>query len=436
MRTRVLVGDLKLGMHVVELDRPWLQVPFEPPFETQGFVVGSYRDLEKVREVCEYVIVETPDTPHEPGGGGDRRRIRGAAIPGRLLYGDLPEPIHEVRARASEEVPRAREVLGEVRQLYHDVLHSIATGKRVDARALRETVHGLVDSVLRNPDAATWLVRMRKRDASAYSHSVSVCVLALTVGRHIGLGEGDLTRLGMATLLQDIGKLRLRPELLARPDTLTRVEMQEVEQHVEHSMEMLVAGGGVPEAVLEIVHGHHERTDGSGYPRRLRGKEISVSASIAGLADTYTALISARPHRGPVTTFDALMKIYEMRSRAFPRALSEQFIQSVGIFSVGSFVMLGTGEVGVIVERHRTRQLKPRVMVVLDPNGERLPRPHTVDLSRVDEATRPGLRIVKVIDPADHAIDPADFFVAPERDEPLPTPVGGGGEPGGHAPSG
>jgi HD-GYP domain-containing protein (c-di-GMP phosphodiesterase class II) len=411
MLTRVPVADLKLGMHVVELDRPWLQVPFEPPFETQGFVIGSHRDLAKVREVCEYVVVEVPDAGHDGSVRiGDRRPIAGVPIPGYLLYGDLPDPVHERKASAGEEVPRARQALGEVRYVYHDVLHAIATGKRIDASVLRNTVHSLVDSVLRNPDAATLLVRMRKRDASAYSHAVSVCVLALTVGRHIGLAEDELGQLGMATLLQDVGKLRLRPELLDRPESLDRVGMQEIEQHVEHSLNMLMASGDLPSSVLEIVHSHHERTDGSGYPRRLRGKEITLAASISGLCDTYTALISTRPHRGPLTTFDALMQIYAMRSVAFPRALTERFIQSVGIFSVGSFVMLATGEICVVVERHRTRQLRPRVLVLLDEHGQPLSQARTLDLARADVEADSRHRIVKVVNPLDYSIDPAQFF--------------------------
>lgn len=410
-RELVDVRDLKLGMYVVDLDRPWMDMPFEPPFELQGFTIRSDDEISTLKRYCNFVYID-PDLSTPVSRVTPRRQGASLAVHPAAFYTDLPEPHYKDVHSVEQELPRAQEIVTDADGVYDKVLDDIRSGARFDARAVRESVTSLVDSVLRNPDAAQWLMQLKHRDAYTYLHSMEVCILSLALGRHIGLPRADLATLGMATLLQDIGKLRVPESLLRKREPLLLWERDALRKHVQESASMLRDNGGVMEPVIDIVVQHHERFNGSGYPRGLHGTQVSPMGYIAGICDTYRAMTTERPYRAALTSFDALMRLYESRDQEFPAALTEHFIQSVGIFSVGSFVMLNTGEVGVVVERHRIHQLKPRVLVLLGSDGAKLDAPATMDLA-ADPRDGDGApkRVARVVDPADYGLDRREFFV-------------------------
>ena len=177
-------------------------------------------------------------------------------------------------------------------------------------------------------------------------------------------------------------------------------------------MELVEKSKLFPLQVIQIIHCHHERYDGSGYPQKLSENDIPLLATIAGLVDCYQAGTSARPYRKAKTSFAMLMELYGERDRGFPGAVIEQFIQCIGIFPIGSFVQLNTREVGVVVQRNQIQQLKPRVMILISPKGKRIPKPETIDLSAqyLEEGQTPR-GIVQVVDPAKYKLDPGEFFV-------------------------
>lgn len=411
MRELVDVRDLKLGMYVVDLDRPWMDMPFEPPFELQGFTIRSDSDISTIKRYCNFVYID-PELSTPVSRISPRRQGPGLRVHPATFYADMPEPHYKDIHSVEKELPLAQEIVTDADGVYNKVVEDIRSGARFDAQAVRESVTSLVDSVLRNPDAAQWLMQLKHRDAYTYLHSMEVCVLSLALGRHIGLPRSDLATLGMAALLQDIGKLRVPESLLNKRDPLLLWERDALRKHVQDSLAMLRDNGGVHDPVIEVVAQHHERFNGSGYPHGLRGTQVSPMGYIAGICDTYQAMTTERPYRGALTSFDALMRLYEARDQDFPAALTEHFIQSVGIFSVGSFVMLNSGEVGVVVERHRIHQLKPRVLLLLDRDGNPLEGPETIDLASDDRDERGHIRrISRVVDPADYGLDRREFFV-------------------------
>ncbi|MDH3379128.1 MAG: HD-GYP domain-containing protein [Gammaproteobacteria bacterium] len=438
MKEKLLVKELKLGMYVVGLDRPWSEMPFESPFELQGFTVRSAEEIAKVKKYCSYVYV---DRELEERPGEKKKVIRSAMSPvatpinsGPAMLGStdvsgaaanvrvdktplvfhakLEEPVYHDQQTVEEELRSAREILSDTKEVYEKVINDIRSGRKIDASAVKNNVDTLVESVIRNPDAATWLVRLKRRDDYTYSHSMEVCVLALAVGRFLGLPTSDLRSLGAGALLQDVGKIHLPRELLSKTGDLNERERVMIETHVDASLGMLKGSGGFALEVLEIVHLHHERYDGNGYPRKLKGNEINMLGTIAGMADVYSAVTNHRPYRNAITSFEALMYLYENRQKLFSTAMVENLIQSVGIFPVGSFVLLNTGQIGVVVARHRVHQLKPRVMVLLDSEGHRIDRAHTVDLSlqTADPENESAWCITKVVDPKQFGLDRTQFF--------------------------
>ncbi|MDH3639706.1 MAG: HD-GYP domain-containing protein, partial [Gammaproteobacteria bacterium] len=319
--------------------------------------------------------------------------------------------VYSDQCSMEEELSIAQQIATDTETIYRRVLKDIGSGRGIDAKAVAQTVQGLVESVIRNPDALTWLVRLKSRRHYTYSHSMAVCVLALALGRFLGLSKTDLQAIGMGTLLQDIGKLHVPRLLLDKSEKLTSVEKKIISEHVDAGVKMLKETDHIPMEVLDIVKSHHERYDGSGYPHAMHGDMISPFSAIAGMADTYEAMTSQRPYRNALTSLEALTVMYAMRDKAFPAAMIEHLIHCVGVFPVGSFVLLNTGSVGVVISRNRLQQLKPKVLPILDAQGDRVPHAETIDLAEqpADNEDLPW-KITRVVDPEDYSLDPAEFF--------------------------
>ncbi len=411
MKWKVSTRDLKLGMYVVELDRPWVEAPFEPPFDIQGFTLRTVEHLEKVKQICRYVYID-PDI----GVAADRYlpEYVGPETIARILDSVPPRSgglVYEDTLPVEQEMSAARQILNDASDVYDHMVADIQAGRAIDTQSVKKVVGALVESVLRNPAAVSWLVQLKHKDESAYSQSISVAVLAATVGRFLGLAKDELETLSTAALLMDIGKIHLPAKLLAKPARFTHAERDTMRKHVNFSVAMLLSAGGFGRRIMEIVASHHERYDGGGYPRRLSGGQIDVGMAIAGLSDTYVAMTSKRPYRAALTSFEALMELYQERDRAFPGAVVEQFIQCIGIFPVGSFVQLNTKEVGIVVHRNRVQQLKPKVMILVGPAGARVSPPQTIDLAA--QYLPPGATprtVARVVDPHHFELDPTEFF--------------------------
>jgi len=410
MKRKISSQDLKIGMFVAELDKSWVEVPFEAPFQLQGFKVGSNDDIKKTQQHCNFVYIDPT-----LGIGSTRYIEEGNFLTSFIQkfeksIDNTPEAFPE-QTTVQEEVPKAREVVDDAMHVYRRVINDVRGGKTLDANGVKKVVGTLVDSLVRNQTALNWLVKLKQQSDVAYDHSISVCVMALTFGHYLGIPKGELNELGSAALLQDIGKIHLPVELLNKAGPLTSEELKLVRKHVDMSVMLLRKQSELTPRIIDIVYSHHERFDGSGYPRGLETDQIDISCTIVGLVDSYEAMLAERPYRAPKTSFEALMEIYEERDRSLPNAIVEQFIQCVGIFPIGSFVELTSGEIGVVVYRDRIQQLKPKVLILLNEEGGRIENPETVNLAAqyVPPDTVPKL-INKVVDPKEHDLDPTYFF--------------------------
>lgn len=399
-------------MFVAELDRPWVQTPFAPPFEFQGFTIRQDDEVEKIQRVCRYVRID-PDrgkgAKRYLADGFDLKDITEVFV--SLPATSVPNEVYKEKTSFEQEIPTASQILEDTGQVYKRIINDLEREREIDAEDVKNAVSGLVESVIRNPEALSWLVGLRQRDSATYVHAISVAVLALTIGRFLGLSLDHLQALGTATLLQDVGKMSLPDDVLHKLDRLDLAERELLKEHVKASVQMLEKAGGFASEVIQTVSMHHERFDGSGYPQGLFGDDIPLLATISGIVDCYQAGISPRPYRKPKTSFEVLMELYGERDGAFPGGLVEQFIQCIGIFPIGSFVRLNTKEVGIVVRRNRVQQLKPKIMILIDSKGQRISEPETVDLSAqyLEPGQSPRL-ISNIVDPKKFNLDPSEFF--------------------------
>ena len=509
----VAAQDLRIGMFVSELDRPWL----ESPFLLQGFIIEDKDILAQLRALCRFVHVDRSRSagdawrpePVEPVSVPTRREpvplaelvstsparrrpmdffallkalrsaageVGEAAVPGAIdtsggapwihVYPDSDPAQHasggvaESNARASAyasrpliyedgpgsaptaSAPRSEwgrddgSVSGSVRQtelkvsveeeivtvlpvlvkaqgLLAEVARDVQNNLNPDLDRLRSVVSEMVLSVIRNPDALLWLLRLKQTDQYSYDHSLDVAAHVMIFGRALGLGEDSVTALGMAGILQDVGKLRLPVRLLQKTGALSPREYEIFKTHVDFSLQIVSRCPQATPLMLEIIGRHHERCDGSGYPARLKGEEVGVMAEIAGICDVYCAMTRERPYGSAASAQVALDAIRAQRGTRFSNSLVDQFVQCIGLYPVGTLVELNTGEVGVVIAQNRIRRLKPRVMILLGPDKRPNPYPPSLDLL-YDPATATGEPYVisRALPPGSYGVEPSEFYLA------------------------
>ncbi len=295
-----------------------------------------------------------------------------------------------------EELPRARSALKTGESTLKSVINDIRTGAIPDIEKVQGSVDDMVESMVSNPDAMMWIARLRDEDASTYSHGVRVSLYMVSLGRHLGFPKEQLGQLGMIGMLADVGKLNVAKALLEKPGMLTSKEHDAVKMHVQYTINALNTTGKLPPEVEMGILQHHERMDGSGYPNGLTGDAISVYGRIAGIADCFSALTTSRPYANAQAPQDALVNMYHWAGTSFHEALVEQFVQSIGVFPVGTLVELSSGEVAVVVAQNRVRRLEPKVLLLTWPDKRPLSNPVERDLfqSKTDEQ-RQRLRIAR-----------------------------------------
>lgn len=256
-------------------------------------------------------------------------------------------------------------------------VHALAVRAARDAGPLpwaqvEDCLAALADSVIQHPDALLWCDRMHEQRSLGNRPAATPAVLMARFARHLGLPRDEIAHFAAIGLACDLGKVRLRRELLNRPGQLSAAEFESVKGHVAESLALLAATEGVHESVMRGVAEHHERANGSGYPAGLKGPLIGLHGACAAIVDCYTALISARSYANPLSPEDALAALLGWSPTLFDASLVEQFALAMGLFPVGSTVELANGGMGVVVEQNISAPAASRVLVLTGPDGKAL----------------------------------------------------------------
>jgi putative nucleotidyltransferase with HDIG domain len=405
---KVSIGNLKLGMYVSRLDRPWV----ETRYLFQGFFISDVSDIQELREYCEYVYVD-PE--------------RGEPVPEELQINDSENgkdgfaevfrnvPVNDtypVVTSVEEEIGACRESREHILDIVTSILDDLKAGRTIKMRTVRQSVNKMIASIIRNPDAFFWLTRLKSKDSYAYAHCVDACGLAVAFGRHLGFSRPDLEDLAVGCLLFDIGKLQLPEGLLKKPGRLTENEYGLIRRHVEFGVELVRKMKGTSKEIVSIVLHHHERHNGTGYPRGVPGPRIPVKGRIASLVDCYDAITSERTYSSAVSPYEAIREIYEWRGKDFQADMVEQFIQCIGLFPTGTLVELNTGQVGLVLAQNRVRRLRPKILLVLDKDKFAYGFNPVLDLIQ-DPRDENGelVEIRRPLEPGTYGINARDFYL-------------------------
>ncbi len=412
---KINTTDLELGMFVSSLDRPWL----DSSFLIQGFRIETREQIDRLRAECEYVLIDTrqsrqrADTLVRKVRNGEKsesapkvNKVERPRISMERIFDGHTIKAYEDNSEFIDEHPLAQQALEEMLGDVCEVFEDVSVGGKINVIKLRKSVAPVVDSISRNPDACLWVAKLRAHDEYSYQHSLGASILAVSLGRQIGLPRHDLRSLAIGAMLMDVGKLRVDPALLRAEGELSPAQTEEMRKHISHGLDILEDGGMLNQDVVDMVGCHHERYNGSGYPKGLSGDQIPPVARIAAIVDTYDAMTSNRSHAMAMSPSAAIKVLYESRDSLFQAELVEAFIQAVGIYPAGTLVELSSGEIGVVVAEYRTRRLRPQVLLLLDAAKQELSKPIVVDLQKdanEDSGTPPD--IVKSLEPGAYGLD-------------------------------
>ena len=402
--------DLAIGMYVQELDRPWI----ETPFMFQGFKIQNQDEIDGLHTLCEFVYIDiersinvpvTSRTPLPRREPRTEQLKRISCIPARKNpYAD--------KTTVENELQTAKTIYAESRQAIKSMFNSLQQGEQISIQAIHKAADGVVESVLRNPDAFMLMRKLKEKETYSYAHAIDSCALAATFCRHLGIPETELRDIATGALMLDIGTIKLPSKLLEQKDPLTPSSIKLIQHHVKFGYNILRKTQGISRVAVEMVATHHERYSGKGYPQGMKGNEIPVSGRIAAIVDCFDAMTSERPYKHAISPHEALRELYKWRDIDFHAELVEQFIQCLGLFPTGTLVELNSGQVGIVLSQNRRRRLYPKLLLILNADKEHYEKPHTLDLwDHARKYKGKVLEIKRSVSAEDYNIDPGDFYL-------------------------
>ncbi len=377
MLKRISVDHLRVGMYLHELCGSWM----EHPFWRSAFLLEDPQDIDRLLDSSiREVWIDTAQGLDV--AEGQAKEESDAAVERDLLQAASNGPIPVEKVSMSAELDRAAKICAKARQAVTSMFQEARMGKALDAANAQPLVDEISNSVLRNPGALISLARLKTADDYTYMHSVAVCALMIALARELGLSEAEAREAGMAGLLHDLGKMAIDPAILNKPGKLTDAEFLAVKSHPAEGHAMLLAGTGVSDVTLDVCLHHHEKIDGSGYPERLKGEQISLYAKMGAVCDVYDAITSNRPYKSGWDPAESLRKMAEWAEGHFDPAVFKAFVKTVGIYPVGSLVRLESGRLGIVMEQNPKSLLVPRLKVFYSTKAQARIRPEVVDLGQ------------------------------------------------------
>ncbi|WP_284641228.1 HD-GYP domain-containing protein [Paenibacillus silviterrae] len=289
-----------------------------------------------------------------------------------------------IRELISDET-RAAAISG-IKQSFRTAMEDHMKRKAVGAlqvgKVFRNLLTMILDDLSSHKDAMIMLTNIHTMDDYLYQHSLNVCIYSTMLGMAHGYSREELMTLGLGSLLHDIGKTQIPIQLLRKNDRLTDEEYLVIKKHAEFGYRFLKDEPNIPLLSAHCAFQHHERVDGSGYPRGLKGDEIHEYARWIGLVDSYDAMTTHRVYRRAMLPHQAMEILYAGTGTLYDMKKIELFRDKIAIYPLGVTVTLNTGETGVVCDLNPSVPHRPTVRILKNAYGEDIQSPFDIDLSQ------------------------------------------------------
>ncbi|WP_446654456.1 HD-GYP domain-containing protein [Blastomonas sp.] len=381
---------VELGMFVHGFVGSW----FDHPFWRKKFVIEDEDDLAKIRQSkVEAVIVD------DARGAAPRPPVQSMALPEATPVRRLATQPNPLAARYTppsagprpagfkQEAKRAAKIVEKSKKQVGAMFEAARMGQAIKIKDVAPLIDEIRESVERNNQALTNLVRLKTKDEYTYMHSVAVCALMINMARKLDLDETTIRHMGMAGLLHDLGKMAVPQMILDKTGRLTDEEFSAIRTHPERGHALIGDNPEVPDMARDVCLHHHEKIDGSGYPFGLAGDEISMAARMGAICDVYDAVTSNRPYKDPWTPAMALGRMGQWKGH-FDERLMGVFINSLGLYPAGGLVRLNDHRLALVVDNcpeelmairvlpfyctSRLQEIKPQELIVKPDQGPQI----------------------------------------------------------------
>ncbi len=403
--TKVLipVNQLTLGMYVTELDRPWV----ETSFLFQGFEIKTEEELRAVKDICNYVYIDTTKRKKSIQPLITIKRVIAIEKPLEIpSYGTPPKKL----GRFEKEFSRAEKAYENAETVVSNFMKTVENGGGIDSVRAKNAVAECVESVLHSPDAMLWLSQLRNKDEYTAQHSLNVSILSIVLGRHINLSAADLNKVGLCGMMHDVGKLLIPPEILHKSGPLDEEEIRTMKTHTRLGYNLLKSSDSMSSSAATVALTHHEQIDGRGYPRRMQESGISHFTKIVSIANAYDSMTSDKGYQKGKTHLEATHLLTNLAGTHFDPTLVVKFIESIGVYPPGSLVEMTNGCVAIVVEVHENAKLRPKIVIILDeeknPESQRI-----IDLSKMIKDKHGDIYTIKnIIKAKDWNVDVSKYY--------------------------
>ena len=376
---RIAVTELCLGMYIHKFCGSWVDHSFWKP----SFLLKSESELQRI------LASNLSELWIDTDKGGDTGAAQADEVSeesdtATQALEQVEEGLTPPRVSLKEEISQALKLCSRSKAAVVEMFSDLRMGRAVELEGIGGLVEDISNSLLRNSHALISVARLKQSDEYTYMHSVAVCGLMIALARQLGFSAEQVKEAGMAGLLHDVGKLAIPIAILNKPGKLSDTEFDTMRGHPEAGAEMLLGSRHFSPQVLDVCLHHHEKYDGSGYPHRLEGEQISLFARMGAVCDVYDAITSDRPYKKGWCPADSIRKMAEWDGH-FDKKIFQAFVKCIGIYPVGTLVRLESGRIGVVIEQHDKSLLTPKVKVFFSARS-RVP----IEQAIVDLAKRAG----------------------------------------------
>lgn len=398
------IADVKIGMYVHDLNCDWTS----HPFFRKRFQIKSDDEIAKIIEAGIHEIYIDTEKGLDVSHARSVDEVN-ASLQQQMIEAVTSKPAPVITLSFAEELGRANRIKNQAHALVKTVMQDVRLGRVVELEQVEPMIESITESVLSNSGALLTLLRIKNKDDYTFLHSVSVGTLMIAFSRSVGMDRETIHLAGLGGILHDTGKALVPDEILNKPGRLTEEEFDIIRRHPRDGFDILSRTEGISEIPLDITLHHHERVDGSGYPHNLKGDTISTLAKMAAIVDVYDAITADRCYHKGMAPTDALRKIFEWSKYHFDPKLVQAFMRCVGIYPVGTLVLLESGKLGVVIEQHHSNLLTPKIRVMFSSRSNTYLQPEIIDLSR-PLGFGGGDRIVRHEAPEKWGINPLRFM--------------------------
>lgn len=395
---KIDAGDLRPGMFVVKLDRPWL----ETTFLFQGFEVKNQDDIDAVKSQCSYVYIDADRQPKEPV-----TYARNTAYSKGVL--DKIKPPGN-KSTLGREIKQAEYVHNKTSGLVRTFMQDVQLGRPIGVELAKQAVAECVDSIINSPDALLLMAQLKNKDQYTAQHSMNVCIYAIALGRHLNMSVEALRNLGLCGMMHDMGKMFISLEILNKPGKLLPEEQKIMNTHPTRGWKLLQSTHGMYPGAIDVAYNHHERLDGMGYPRGLKDAQIGFFTRIVAIVDAYDAISSDRVYQNGRPHLETIKILSDISGPHLDEGLTIRFIECIGIYPAGSVVEMSNGEVALVVEVNPKAKIRPKILLLKDADKNPCPE-KLLDLTKMElDASGQRYSIKNVVRPEIYGINLLNYY--------------------------